>query len=93
MEAAWTRMRLTVQIATKLNRSHLVNGQVAYLLPCLSRSEEDLQASGPQTVTMEDSLSCIHGSLGKRAPASEHLLSELAIVAGVAKATLPSNPW
>jgi molybdopterin-dependent oxidoreductase alpha subunit len=86
MEKAWTGMRLTVQIATKLNRSHLVNGQVAYLLPCLGRTEES------QVVTVEDSLSCIHGSLGQRTPASEHLLSELAIVAGLAKGTLPSNP-
>jgi molybdopterin-dependent oxidoreductase alpha subunit len=92
METAWPQMRLTVQIATKLNRSHLVNGQVAYLLPCLGRSEEDMQASGPQAVTMEDSLSSIQGSLGKRKPASEHLLSELAIVAGMAKATLSPNP-
>jgi molybdopterin-dependent oxidoreductase alpha subunit len=92
MEDAWTRMRLTVQIATKLNRSHLINGEIAYLLPCLGRSEEDNQASGPQTVTMEDSLSCIHGSLGKSKPASDHLLSELAIVAGIAKETLPPKP-
>lgn len=92
MEAAWTKMRLTVQIATKLNRSHLINGEVAYLLPCLGRSEEDMQEAGPQTVSMEDSLSCIHGSVGKHKPASEHLLSELAIVAGLAKATLPPNP-
>ncbi|MEO7691428.1 MAG: FdhF/YdeP family oxidoreductase [Sphingomonas sp.] len=92
MEAAWPRMRLTVQVATKLNRSHLINGEVAFLLPCIGRSEEDLQASGPQAVTMEDSLSCIQGSLGKRKPASEHLLSEPAIVAGMAKATLPPNP-
>jgi molybdopterin-dependent oxidoreductase alpha subunit len=92
MERAWTGLRLTVQIATKLNRSHLVNGQEAYLLPCLGRTEEDMQASGPQTVTIEDSLSCIHGSVGRRKPASEHLLSELAIVAGIAKATLPPNP-
>lgn len=92
MEAAWTRLRLTVQIATKLNRSHLVNGEVAYLLPCLGRSEEDLQEGGAQLVTMEDSLSCIHGSLGKNSPASEHLKSEVAIVAGMAKATLPPNP-
>jgi anaerobic selenocysteine-containing dehydrogenase len=79
-------MRLTVQIATKLNRSHLVNGEVAYLLPCLGRTEES------QVVTVEDSLSCIHGSQARRAPASEHLLSELAIVAGLAKATLAPNP-
>jgi molybdopterin-dependent oxidoreductase alpha subunit len=92
IEPAWTSLRLTVQIATKLNRSHLVNGAVAYLLPCLGRTEEDMQASGPQTVTVEDSLSCIHGSVGRRTPASEHLLSELAIVAGIAKAVLPPNP-
>ena len=92
MEAAWPRMRLTVQIATKLNRSHLINGEVAYLLPCLGRIEEDAQASGSQAVTMEDSLSCIHGSIGKHKPASKDLLSEVAIVAGIAKATLPDNP-
>ncbi len=86
MEAAWPKMRLTVQIATKLNRSHLINGEVAYLLPCCGRSEEQ------QTVTMEDSLSMIHGSVGKAKPASEHCLPELAIVAGIAKATLPANP-
>ncbi|WP_157220874.1 FdhF/YdeP family oxidoreductase [Flavisphingomonas formosensis] len=92
MEAAWQRMRLTVQIATKLNRSHLINGEIAYLLPCLGRSEEDMQESGPQTVTMEDSLSCIHGSFGKNKPASADLKSEVAIVAGLAKATLAPNP-
>ena len=92
MEAAWTTMRLTVQIATKLNRSHLVNGVVAYLLPCLGRTEEDIQATGPQTVSMEDTFSCIHGSIGHRKPASERLKSETAIVAGIAKATLPPNP-
>jgi molybdopterin-dependent oxidoreductase alpha subunit len=86
MEAAWPNMRLTVQIATKLNRSHLINGEVAYLLPCCGRSEEQ------QTVTMEDSLSMIHGSVGKARPASEHLLPEMAIVAGIAAATLPTNP-
>ena len=91
VEAAWGQMRLTVQIATKLNRSHLVPGQVAYLLPCLGRMEEDIQESGVQTVTVEDSLSHIHGSIGKHKPASEHLKSELAIVAGMAKATLPAN--
>ncbi|SIQ94190.1 oxidoreductase alpha (molybdopterin) subunit [Rhizobium sp. RU35A] len=89
---AWQRLELTVQIATKLNRSHLVPGRAAYLLPCLGRSEEDRQAGGPQTVTMEDTFSCIHGSVGRRKPASEHLLSEPAIVAGIAKAVLAPNP-
>lgn len=92
IEPAWENLQLTVQIATKLNRSHLFNGRTAYLLPCLGRSEEDIQASGPQTVTIEDSFSHIHGSLGHRTPASEHLLSETAIVAGIAKATLAPNP-
>lgn len=92
VEAAWPSLRLTVHIATKLNRTHLLPGKVGYLLPCLGRSEEDEQATGPQAVTMEDSLSCIHGSLGKNKPASQHLRSEIAIVAGMAKATLPTNP-
>jgi molybdopterin-dependent oxidoreductase alpha subunit len=92
MEAAWPGMRLTVQIATKLNRSHLVNGEVAYLLPCLGRIERDMQQGGEQVVTVEDSLSCIHGSRGRHKPASKHLRSELAIVAGIAKATLPPDP-
>jgi len=92
IEPAWEQMRLTVQIATKLNRGHLFNGKVAYLLPCLGRSEEDMQAGGPQTVTIEDSFSHIHASIGHRKPASEHLKSEMAIVAGIAKATLPPNP-
>jgi molybdopterin-dependent oxidoreductase alpha subunit len=92
MEKAWTGMALTVQIATKLNRSHLINGKSAYLLPCRGRTEQDVQASGPQAVTMEDTFSCIQGSIGLRKPASEHLKSEPAIVAGLAKATLPPNP-
>ncbi|ACL61626.1 FdhF/YdeP family oxidoreductase [Methylobacterium nodulans] len=92
MERAWTKMRLTVQVATKLNRSHLVNGEIAYLLPCRGRTEEDLQATGPQAVSIEDTFSCIHGSLGRRTPASESLKSEVAIVAGLAKATLKPNP-
>jgi molybdopterin-dependent oxidoreductase alpha subunit len=91
MEDAWPNMQLTVQIATKLNRSHLINGRVAYLLPCLGRSEIDEQATGAQTVTMEDSLSCVHGSRGHRKPADGTLMSELAIVAGLAQATLPDN--
>ena len=92
MERAWTKMRLTVQIATKLNRSHLITGEVAYLLPCLGRIERDTQAGGDQVVTMEDSLSHVFGSHGRHRPASPHLKSELAIVAGIAKATLPPDP-
>ncbi|MBB5693347.1 FdhF/YdeP family oxidoreductase [Muricoccus pecuniae] len=92
MEAAWPGIRLTVQVATKLNRNHLINGEVAYLLPCLGRLEVDAQAGGEQAVTCEDTMTHIHASRGTVAPASPHLLSEPAIVAGIAKATLPPNP-
>ncbi|WP_411910492.1 molybdopterin-dependent oxidoreductase [Mesorhizobium sp. CA13] len=87
---------LHVEVATKLNRSHLLPGAVTYLLPCLSRLERDQQASGDQTVSMEDSTACIHGSFGSRPPASPHLLSEPKIVAELAKATVSgvsSIPW
>ena len=92
METAWSRLRLTVQIATKLNRSHLVHGAVSYILPCLGRIEIDRQNGVPQSVSIEDSTSCIHGSRGRAQPASAHLLSEPAIIAGIAKATLVANP-
>jgi molybdopterin-dependent oxidoreductase alpha subunit len=92
MEKAWTKLRLSVQIATKLNRSHLIPGEVTYLLPCLGRIEIDQQATGPQAVSMEDSTACIHGSRGQRNPIGEHVRSEPFIVAGIAKATLPPNP-
>lgn len=92
IEAAWGKLELTVQIATKLNRSHLVHGKAAYLLPCLGRIEVDEQLSGPQSVTTEDSTGVMHPSTGVAEPASPHLLSETAIVAGIAKATLPVNP-
>ena len=92
MEAAWRGQQLTVYIAIKLNRSHLVHGRVSYLLPCLARSEEDMQASGAQWVSIEDSFSHIYGSIGKREPAHSSLKSELAIITGIAKATLPAHP-
>jgi len=92
MEKAWRGMRLTVQIATKLNRSHLVNGTVAYLLPCLGRIEIDAQATGIQAVSMEDSTSCFHGSRGFTKPVSAEVRSEPWIVAELAKATLAPNP-
>jgi len=91
VDPTWASLSLNVQIATKLNRSHLLTGRATWLLPCLVRAEEDRQESGPQCVTMEDSLSHIHGSIGKRTPASDQLKSELAIVAGLAEATLPAN--
>ncbi len=92
MEAAWSKMRLTVQIATKLNRSDLVHGEISFILPCLGRIEKDVQATGAQAVSMEDSTACVHGSKGVRPPASKHLLSEPKIVAEIAKAILPPNP-
>ena len=93
---AWGRIPLTVHVATKLNRTHLMPGKTSYILPCLVRSEEDLQAAGPQQVSIEDSFSHVYGSIGKRTPASEDLLSETAIVVGLAKALLepsPRLPW
>jgi molybdopterin-dependent oxidoreductase alpha subunit len=92
MEKAWSGLKLSVQISTKLNRSHLVTAGVSYILPCLGRLERDEQETGPQSVTMEDSTACIHGSRGRAKPAGEQLLSEPAIVAGLAKATLDPNP-
>ncbi|AJE49087.1 FdhF/YdeP family oxidoreductase [Celeribacter indicus] len=92
MEEAWPKMRLTVYIATKPNRSHLTPGEVSYLLPCLGRTDEDIQATGRQAISMEDTFSHIYGSVGRAEPASEHLKSETDIVAGIAKATLPENP-
>lgn len=79
---------VTVAINTKLNRGHLVHGRQSFILPCLARSEIDVQATGPQAITVEDSMSMVHASSGKRPPASEHLRSETAIVAGIAQATL-----
>ncbi|ABD86764.1 FdhF/YdeP family oxidoreductase [Rhodopseudomonas palustris] len=92
---AWRKLRLTVQILTKLNRTALVHGEVSFILPCLGRIEIDTQASGPQAVSMEDSLGCMHGSRGQMEPASSELLSEPRIVAELAKATLSSSkvPW
>ncbi|SFF17451.1 oxidoreductase alpha (molybdopterin) subunit [Methylobacterium sp. yr596] len=92
MEAAWRKLRLTVQVSTKLNRNHVIHGEIAYILPCLGRIEIDAQPGGRQAVTMEDSTACIHGSKGYAEPASRHLLSEPRIVAGIAKATLAPNP-
>lgn len=85
--AALQRCELTVQVSTKLNRSHLVTGRRALILPCLGRTEVDRQASGPQWVTCENSMSVVQTSQGHVEPASEHLLSEPAIVAGIAQAT------
>ena len=96
VEAAWRKLRLTVAIATKLNRSHIVHGEVAYLLPCLGRIEIDEQATGPQAVSIESSVAHFHASKGRVKPASPYLRSEPAIIAGLAKATLGATqrvPW
>src|SRR5215831_8437614 len=85
------RLNLTVGINTKLNRGHLVHGRNALILPCLGRTELDMQAAGPQMVTVEDSTCVVQGSAGRNRPASPHLLSEPAIIAGMAKATLPNS--
>ena len=92
MEDGWASQDIVVMVSTKLNRSHLYPGKQAYILPCLGRSETDEQKTGTQAVTSEDSFSMINGSVGHRPPASEHLKSELAIVTGIAKATLDPNP-
>lgn len=79
---------LTVQVSTKLNRSHLITGKTALILPCLGRTNIDKQNSGDQFVSVENSMGIVHSSRGILEPPSEHLLSEPAIVAGIAMATL-----
>ncbi|ALV05288.1 FdhF/YdeP family oxidoreductase [Roseateles depolymerans] len=96
--ATWKALRntdLTVHVTTKFNRSHTIHGKDALVLPCLGRTEIDMQAGGPQGVTVEDSMSMVHISSGMNAPASEHLLSEPMIVARMAAATLrhSKTPW
>ena len=85
------KCRVTAHVSTKLNRAHLITGEIALILPCLGRSEIDRQESGEQFVTVEDSMGIINPSRGHGEPASQHLLSEPAIVAGLAKATLGSR--
>ncbi|MFB7949219.1 FdhF/YdeP family oxidoreductase [Kitasatospora phosalacinea] len=93
---ALRRCELTVHVSTKLNRSHLVHGRRALILPCLGRTEQDRQRGGLQASSVEDSMSMVHLSVGMRKkPASRQLLSEPAIVAGLARAALPGSgtPW
>jgi molybdopterin-dependent oxidoreductase alpha subunit len=86
---------LTVHVSTKLNRSHLVHGREALILPCLARTDIDVQVSGPQAVSVEDSMAMVHLSRGMKPPASPEMRSECAIIAGMAAATLPHSrtPW
>ncbi|MCB5907186.1 FdhF/YdeP family oxidoreductase [Streptomyces pinistramenti] len=95
-EAAVRRARLTVHVSTKLNRSHTITGARALILPTLGRTERDLQDSGEQFVTVEDSMGMVHASRGRLEPASPHLLSETAIVARMARRVLGDTsrtPW
>jgi molybdopterin-dependent oxidoreductase alpha subunit len=85
------KLKLTAYMATKPNRSHLTVGQASYLLPVLGRTERDVQRSGLQTITVEDTFSMVHGSTGVLAPGSEQLKSEIAIVAGIAKSIVPGR--
>jgi len=94
--AALAGSDLTVHISTKLNRSHLHPGHQALILPCLGRTERDEQRTGPQIVSVEDSMSMVHPSQGRLAPASDALLSEVSIVCRLARRTLgddPAVPW
>ncbi|WP_437689449.1 FdhF/YdeP family oxidoreductase [Sorangium sp. So ce176] len=93
---ALARCDLTAHVSTKLNRAHLVTGRRALILPCLGRTERDVQARGPQFVTVENSMGVVSSSRGNLPPASEVLRSEVAIVAGLARATLGALsrvPW
>jgi molybdopterin-dependent oxidoreductase alpha subunit len=93
---ALAKCELAVSVSTKLNRTHLVAGEAALILPCLGRSERDLTGGKEQFVTVEDSMSMVHGSHGALEPASPQLKSEVAIVAGIAKAALGERsrvPW
>ncbi|WP_432588750.1 FdhF/YdeP family oxidoreductase [Streptomyces sp. HD1123-B1] len=95
-EDAMRTARLTVHVSTKLNRSHVVTGARALILPTLGRTERDLQAGGPQFVTVEDSMGMVHASRGRLEPAGPQLLSEPAIVARLARRVLgpgSRTPW
>ncbi|KRA03205.1 FdhF/YdeP family oxidoreductase [Achromobacter sp. Root565] len=90
-ERGMRQLDLAVHLNTKLNRSHLLIGKASIILPVLGRTESDVQAGGAQSVTVEDSMSMVHASRGKLVPASPHLRSEPAIIAGMAQATLPHS--
>jgi molybdopterin-dependent oxidoreductase alpha subunit len=95
-EQALRGCALTVHVSTKLNRSHVVPGETALILPTLGRTERDVQESGEQFVTVEDSMSVVHASRGRLRPASGHLLSEVAIVCRLARRLLGEDhpvPW
>ncbi|PJI94076.1 FdhF/YdeP family oxidoreductase [Luteimicrobium subarcticum] len=91
-EAAVSRAALTVQVSTKLNRSHAVTGDAALILPCLGRTEIDRQGSGEQFVSVEDSVCAVHASRGAVEPVGPNLLSEVAIVSRLAREVLGRRP-
>ena len=88
---AMRKLDLAVHMNTKLNRSNLLIGKESFLFPVLGRTEQDVQATGAQSVTIEDSMSMVHASRGRLKPASDQLRSEPAIVAGIAQAALPNS--
>ena len=95
-ERALNSCELTVHVSTKLNRSHVVHGRTALILPTLGRTERDVRATGEQFVTVEDSMSVVHSSRGRLKPSSEHLISEVAIVSRLALALFGEGhavPW
>ncbi|TBN06342.1 FdhF/YdeP family oxidoreductase [Hyunsoonleella flava] len=85
---ALAHCNLTVHVSTKLNRSHLVTGQEALILPCLGRAEKDYQKTGVQTQSVENSMGIVSSTRGVLEPCSESLMSEVAVVCGIAHATL-----
>ena len=89
--AAFRKLDLNVQIVTKLNRTCLLTARESLILPCLGLTELDVQASGLQSITVEDSMSVVHASRGMLKPISDALLSEPAIIAGLAKASMPGT--
>jgi len=90
--AAFRGLDLNVQILTKLNRTALLTAAHSYVLPCLGRTERDMRAGTLQSMTVEDSMSMVHASRGTLKPASDRLISEVAIIAGIARATFPDSP-
>ncbi len=95
-EDAMRSASLTVQVSTKLNRSHAVCGEAALILPALGRSERDLTGGSAQRVTVEDSMSAVHASKGPLKPPSDQVRSEVDIICGIAEATVPEIgeiPW
>ncbi len=92
IEPAWRRMRLTVNVLTKLNRTALLPGEISYILPVIGRLEIDETAAGQQVLSMEDTSGCVHGNRGIRTPASPHLISEIRLLCELAKQVFEPHP-